>query len=49
MADGQISLGRYEDREEDGETEGDVVERVGELRDQINPHQAVARPRPFEH
>ena len=48
MADGKISLRRDEDRQEDGETEGDVVERIGQLGDQINPHQAVARPRPFK-
>ena len=49
VAYGQISLRRYEDREEDWATEGDVVERVGQLRDQINPHQAVAAPGPFKY
>ena len=49
VAYGQISLRRYEDREEDWATEGDVVERVGQLGDQINPHQAVAAPGPFKY
>ena len=48
MTDGQISLGRYEDRQENGEAKGDVVQGVDQLRDEINPHQAVAAPRPFK-
>ena len=49
MTDGQISLRRDEDRQENGETEGDVVEGIDELGDQINPHQAVSAPRPFKY
>ena len=41
MADRQVSLTRDHHGEEHGGAEAHVVEGVGELRDQVNPDQAV--------
>ena len=49
MTDGQVSLAGDQDGEEHGGAEAHVVEGVGELRDQIDPDQAVLRPGPGEH
>ena len=49
MADRQVSLTRDHHGEEHGGAEAHVVEGVGELRDQVNPDQAVLRPGPAEH
>ena len=49
MADYQVSLTRDHHGEEHGGAEAHVVEGVGELRDQVNPDQAVLWPGPAEH
>ena len=49
MTDGQVSLARNHYGEENRGAEADVVEGVGELRDQVNPDQAVLWPGPGEH
>ena len=49
MTDGQVSLTRDHHCEEHRGAEADVVEGVGELRDQVDPDQAVLWPRPGEH
>ena len=41
MADSQVSLTRDHHGEEYGGAEAHVVEGVGELRDQVDPDQAV--------
>ena len=49
MADGYESLARDHHGKEHRGAEAHVVEGVGELRDQVNPDQAVLRPGPAEH
>ena len=49
MTDGQVSLARNHYCEENRGAEADVVEGVGELRDQVDPDQAVLWPGPGEH
>jgi hypothetical protein len=44
-----IPLGSDEDSEEDWAAEGDVVERVDEFGDEVDPHHAVIVPGPVEH
>ena len=49
MTDSQVSLTRDHHGEEHRGAEAHVVEWVGELRDHVNPDQAVLRPRPNKH
>ena len=49
MTDSQVSLARDHHGEEHRGAEAHVVEGVGELRDQVDPDQAVLRPGPREH
>ena len=49
MTDGQVSLACDHYGEENRGAEADVVEGVGELRDQVDPDQAVLWPGPGEH
>ena len=49
MTDGHVSLARNHYGEENRGAEADVVEGVGELRDQVDPDQAVLWPGPGEH
>ena len=49
MADSQVSLTRDHHSEEHRGAEAHVVEGVGELRDQVDPDQAVLWPGPFDH
>ena len=49
MADGYESLARDHHGKENRGAEAHVVEGVGDLRDQVNPDQAVLRPGPCEH
>ena len=49
MTNGQVSLTRNHYCEEHRGAEADVVEGVGELRDQVDPDQTVLWPRPVEH
>ena len=49
MTDGQVSFACDHYGEENRGAEADVVEGVGELRDQVDPDQAVLWPGPGEH
>ena len=49
MTDGYESLARDHHSEENRGAEAHVVEGVGELRDQVNPDQAILWPGPGEH
>ena len=49
MTNGYESLARDHHSEENRGAEAHVVEGVGELRDQVDPDQAVLWPGPFEH
>ena len=49
MADGKVSLAGDHHGQEHGGAEAHVVERVGELWDQVDPDNAVFRPRPCEY
>ena len=49
MTNGYESLARDHHSEENRGAEAHVVEGVGELRDQVDPDQAVLLPGPFEH
>ena len=49
MTNGYESLARDHHSEENRGAEAHVVERVGELWDQVNPDQAILRPGPREH
>ena len=49
MADGYESLARDHHGKENRGAQAHVVEGVGELRDQVNPDQAVLWPGPAEH
>ena len=49
MTHSKVSLESDHHGEEHRGAEAHVVEGVGELRDQVNPDQAVLRPGPGEH
>ena len=49
MTDGYESLARDHHSEENRGAEAHVVEGISELRDQVNPDQAILRPGPREH